>query len=77
MQRNLSRQLLNSVCSEKQKTAKCNLSHWVWIRLYDRTEPQTHTLVIPIAGLVSAALISEPRAHEHVLVDPSTQAVDV
>lgn len=33
--------------------------------------------VVPIAGLVSAALIVEPRAHEHVFVDPSTQAVDV
>lgn len=36
-----------------------------------------HKAAVPIAGLVSAALISEPRAHEHVFVDPSTQAVDV
>lgn len=32
---------------------------------------------IPIAGLVSAGLISERWAHEHVLVDASTQAVDI
>lgn len=33
--------------------------------------------VVPVAGLVSAALIREAGAHEHVFVDASTQAVDV
>lgn len=32
---------------------------------------------VPIAGQVSAALVSKPGAHEHVFVDPSTQAVGV
>lgn len=32
---------------------------------------------VPAAGLVPALLITEARAHEHVLVDPSAQAVNV
>lgn len=32
---------------------------------------------VPVAGLISAALVTEARAHEHVLVDASAQAVDV
>lgn len=32
---------------------------------------------VPAAGLISAALVTEARAHEHVLVDASAQAVDV
>lgn len=31
----------------------------------------------PVARLVSAALVSEARAHEHVFVNASTKAVDV
>lgn len=42
-----------------------------------KREEDCFLAVVPIAGLVSAALIGEPRAHEHVFVDPSTQAVDV
>lgn len=49
------------------------------------TNTRTHTdskrqmlaMSVPAAGLVPAALITEARAHEHVLVDPSTQAVNV
>lgn len=35
------------------------------------------SLSVPVAGLIPAALITEARAHEHVLVDPSAQAVNV
>lgn len=38
---------------------------------------QMEALSVPAAGLVPAALVTEARAHEHVLVDPSTQAVNV
>lgn len=31
----------------------------------------------PVAGLVSAGLVREPRAHEHVFVDPTTQTQEV
>lgn len=44
---------------------------------HTRTHTQRQSVSVPAAGLISAALITEARAHEHVLVDPSTQAVDV
>lgn len=34
-------------------------------------------MFVPAAGLIPAALITKARAHEHVLVDPSAQAVNV
>lgn len=43
-----------------------------------RTETETETVEDwPVAGLVSAGLVREPRAHEHVFVDPTTQTQEV